>query len=311
MEIQDFYSHGKLLISGEYAVLDGAKALAVPTKYGQHMQVRKGHTGQIHWKSFSYKGDCWLDVVLDIRTMRLVSADFTSELDGNEEKLAEDLRDVFVRMRALNSEFLKDGNGYAIETRLEFPRNWGLGSSSTLIYNLANWGSCDPYELLDQTFGGSGYDIACAHARGPIFFSSLDNVNVEPAAFVPLFKDHLFFVHLNRKQSSREAIKAYKSIDQKNKAKLVERISDLSDQMVETTDLKQFQNCMADHEALIGEHLGLPKVQKALFPDYFGQTKSLGAWGGDFILAAGNEESPEYFKKKGFNTVIPFVEMLI
>ena len=30
--MEKFYSHGKLLITGEYAVLDGAKAIALPTK---------------------------------------------------------------------------------------------------------------------------------------------------------------------------------------------------------------------------------------------------------------------------------------
>ena len=46
-------------------------------------------------------------------------------------------------------------------TRLEFPREWGLGTSSTLISNLADWAGADPYALLDKTIGGSGYDLAC------------------------------------------------------------------------------------------------------------------------------------------------------
>jgi mevalonate kinase len=37
--MQTFYSHGKLLISSEYAVLDGAQALALPTKFGQTLKV--------------------------------------------------------------------------------------------------------------------------------------------------------------------------------------------------------------------------------------------------------------------------------
>jgi mevalonate kinase len=37
----DFYSHGKLLITSEYAVLDGAKALALPTRLGQKLSVSK------------------------------------------------------------------------------------------------------------------------------------------------------------------------------------------------------------------------------------------------------------------------------
>ena len=40
METQTFYSNGKLLITGEYVVLDGAKALALPTKFGQSLLVK-------------------------------------------------------------------------------------------------------------------------------------------------------------------------------------------------------------------------------------------------------------------------------
>ncbi len=46
----------------------------------------------------------------------------------------------------------------------------------------------------------------------------------------------------------------------------------------------------------ISDYLGLDKI----FLDYFGQTKSLGAWGGDFILATGNKDTPKYFKNKGY-----------
>jgi len=34
-----FYSHGKLLLTAEYVILDGAKALALPTKFGQEMEI--------------------------------------------------------------------------------------------------------------------------------------------------------------------------------------------------------------------------------------------------------------------------------
>jgi hypothetical protein len=52
-------------------------------------------------------------------------------------------------------------------------------------------------------------------------------------------------------------------------------------------------------------------VQKEMFSDYFGQTKSLGAWGGDFILATGNDDTPIYFKNKGFDTVISYQDMIL
>ena len=34
-----FYSNGKLLITGEYFVLNGALSLALPTVYGQHLEI--------------------------------------------------------------------------------------------------------------------------------------------------------------------------------------------------------------------------------------------------------------------------------
>jgi hypothetical protein len=37
----------------------------------------------------------------------------------------------------------------------------------------------------------------------------------------------------------------------------------------------------------------------------------LGAWGGDFILATSKENPTDYFKSKGFETVIPFDQMVL
>ena len=45
------------------------------------------------------------------------------------------------------------------------------------------------------------------------------------------------------------------------------------------------------------------------FKDYSGEIKSLGAWGGDFILAAGPSSSIEYFQNKGFKTILSYNEM--
>ena len=42
-----------------------------------------------------------------------------------------------------------------------------------------------------------------------------------------------------------------------------------------------------------------------------GTIKSLGAWGGDFVLATGDEEAQKYFKRKGYKTIIPFQDMIL
>ena len=50
-----FYSHGKLLLTAEYVVLDGAKALALPTKYGQSLTVKTIEPLKLIWIVISYK----------------------------------------------------------------------------------------------------------------------------------------------------------------------------------------------------------------------------------------------------------------
>ena len=50
--MQRFYSNGKLLLSGEYLILDGATGLALPTKTGQEMLVSTFNSeGILFWES--------------------------------------------------------------------------------------------------------------------------------------------------------------------------------------------------------------------------------------------------------------------
>ena len=71
---QAFYSNGKLLLTGEYAVLDGALSLALPTKLGQKMTVTEMASEKIIWKSLDEKGRIWFetdfqqDELIDIST---------------------------------------------------------------------------------------------------------------------------------------------------------------------------------------------------------------------------------------------------
>ncbi|MGB5499701.1 MAG: GHMP kinase, partial [Maribacter sp.] len=56
---REFYSNGKLLMTGEYAVLDGAKAWAIPTTYGQSLTVLETDSKKIEWTSLDEKGSIW------------------------------------------------------------------------------------------------------------------------------------------------------------------------------------------------------------------------------------------------------------
>ena len=54
-----------------------------------------------------------------------------------------------------------------------------------------------------------------------------------------------------------------------------------------------------------------PPLKEALFSGYEGAIKSLGAWGGDFFLATGNAAAMDYFKSKGYTTVVGYSEMIL
>jgi hypothetical protein len=68
---------------------------------------------------------------------------------------------------------------------------------------------------------------------------------------------------------------------------------------------------MEASETILSELLHLPKVKDLYFSDFDGSVKSLGAWGGDFVLAAGGSNPRAYFKAKGFLTWVPYRDMIL
>ena len=306
-----FYSNGKLLLTGEYVVIDGAKALALPTTFGQGLEINNLNEPILIWESYLNDGSQWLQVEFDLPSLKIINATFDSNKEGGDDILAENLLDILLETKKLNPSFLSKKQGLLVKSTLTFPRNWGLGSSSTLINNIAQWAGVDPFKLQRKTFGGSGYDIACAQNNQSIIYSLKDHKPwVEKVNFDPVFKDQLYFVHLNKKQNSREGIAQYQN-NKKDVDTFVKRISDLTNEIIICKDLICFEKIIIEHEQIISGIIKQKPVQEEFFSDYFGQTKSLGAWGGDFILATGNEETPRYFEKKGFNTVISYEEMIL
>lgn len=296
-----YYAHGKLLISGEYLVLDGAKSLAVPTKKGQKLIVNPLLEQQIQWKSFDDKETVWLERVFH----------YPITIRKSDPKAIETLKRLFLSIQSQNPDFLKDKQGYSVETYLEFPRNWGLGSSSTLIFNLANWAKVNPYILLKDTFGGSGYDIACAGNDLPITYQLINNQPIiEKVEFNPVFSKQLFLIYLNQKQRSNKEVKKYQNQTIMEKETIVNLVSEITELMLKVNDIGDFEILMKEHELLLSKVLHRKPIQTH-FKNYFGQIKSLGAWGGDFVLATGNEDTPHYFKDRGFETVISYKDMVL
>ncbi len=304
MQVQTFYSNGKLLLTGEYVVLDGAKSLAIPTMFGQSLQVDKIKEPILLWESFDSENRLWFNC-------KFLLSDLLN--DKNEffaDTIQKTLLQILLAAKKLNPAFINTSQGYHIKTHLNFPRNWGLGTSSTLINNIAQWAKVDAFLLLQNSFGGSGYDIACAQNDTPISYQLIENKPiVKNVNFQPKFTEQLFFVHLNQKQDSKEGIKKYKRISKSNSS-FIKHISHLTNQIILCDSLPKFESLIKEHEEQISTIIKEKTIQEKLFSDYFGQTKSLGAWGGDFILATGNANSPNYFKNKGYQTVIPFKKMV-
>lgn len=298
--MEKFYSYGKLLITAEYAVLDGAKALALPTKLGQSLEVKSIESPEIRWKSFDHNGTLWFETTLQLPS-------FEANVIN---KTAKRLSECFLTIAKLQPGCFVAHNGFEMHSRLEFPQNWGLGSSSTLINNLAQWAKVDAYKLLAATFGGSGYDIACAQHPYPITFQKnlKSSPKVEKAVFNPSFKDQLFFVHQNQKQNSRDAIAHYNTLKTTQSLDFSE-LNALTDALLVATTLEEFEVLMSKHETIVGNLIQHPPIKASHFSDYNGAIKSLGAWGGDFFLATGTEQ--QYFKDKGYNTIITFKEMVL
>ena len=309
--MKNFYSNGKLLLTGEYLVLDGAKSLAVPTKFGQDLSVEKIKETQLIWGSFTHTGECWFEAIFDLQKLRLVSCTFNSDTEGNAGFIAETLLEILKEARILNPEFLNSESGFVVKTRLTFPRNWGLGSSSTLINSIASWAKVDAFKLLWNSFNGSGYDIACAQNDMSIFYEIKDEKPmVEQVSFNPIFKENLFFVHLNEKQDSKEGIAKFRESNQ-DIEKEIKMISAISDAFLKVESIEDFDRLIIEHERIISSIIKVKPVKEKLFSDYFGEIKSLGAWGGDFVLATGNSATPAYFKNKGFETILTYSEMVL
>lgn len=302
---KEFYSNGKLLITGEYLVLDGAKAFALPTKFGQNLIVEKGKNQEIKWISFDTDGSVWFESifsfldVLDKRTTK--NATVRNTLIGI-------LHEAF----ALNPDFINQSEGYLIQTELTFPRNWGLGTSSTLINNIAQWLQIDAFVLLKNSFGGSGYDIACAQNNSPVLYH-LDNGKpvVEKVTFEPKFIENLHFVYLDKKQNSKASIASYYKHKNKNLEVDIATINKITSAVLSASTFYEFALSLEEHENKMSTILEMQPAKELLFPDFEGVIKSLGAWGGDFVLAISKENPKNYFENKGYATIIPYKEMIL
>lgn len=301
----EFRANGKLLLTSEYLVLDGATALALPTRFGQTLSIKPVDGDQLQWQSLDSDGNEWFSALFDVKNGHI--------LQSSDPETAEALLRIIHVAIELNSDF--NPVGVLATTALEFDREWGLGSSSTLRVLIAKWASVSAYELHEATSNGSGYDIAAGLSESPILYRNRPQLQVDEVIFNPDFRDSIFFVHLNKKQRSDAEVLSYSKLKEDlDLDYCIDVVTDLTNRLLMTNSLEAFEQLVKEHELFMSNVLQRPTVHESLFPDYkAGVIKSLGAWGGDFILVTcGSEESVRtYFGNKGYTTVLAYPDIIL
>lgn len=301
--LRRYYSNGKLLLTGEYLVMFGAESLAVPVKFGQEMTVRAQESPILTWTAFE-KEIKWFSAEFSIPGLEVSE---TTDSD-----IAAYLLQVIKAARTLNPDFLHFGAG--VTTRLNYPRNWGLGSSSTFISNIACWANVNAMHLHRLVSEGSGYDIACATAGRPILYrlknqdASWKEISIHPSVV-----QNLFLVYLGKKQDTQHSIRSFRQKYHFRESDTA-YISDLTKAFIHASAANRVIEVIDEHEAFLSKLLGENTVKQKYFNDFQGSMKSLGAWGGDFALAASlkdMDEVKEYFRSKGYTPVFRFDEMAV
>ena len=285
--------------------MEGAKALAVPLKLGQSLTVKNTEQNQLIWEAKSPAG-LWFKTILKFPSLEV--------LETNNQIFSNRLVLLLKNAKELSKHFLSDIIGISVETELGFNPEFGFGSSSTLVFCVSKWANVNPYLLQQKTFGGSGFDIACADAKGPITFQRKgEDLEINKVNLSPSVSSKLFFVYLGKKQQTSKSIKNFK----KNAVYAnsdIDRITAITNEVIKSESIEDFEALLTEHEQLMSSILQIPTIKSTCFSQYDGCVKSLGAWGGDFVLISSRnskEEISQQMKSLGFNIVFSYSELVL
>ena len=298
----DIRANGKLLITAEYLVLIGAKALALPVRYGQTLFVEEISDRIIDWESTA-NGGIWFKGIFDPVSLNAISMEKYYISSG--------LTKLLSAARKLNPDFLSAECGYKVSIDADYSLLWGLGSSSTLCYLVANWAGVDAYELFRLTSQGSGYDISCAGQKNLLYYQLKEgNPIVTPTHAGKALRENSYFVYLGKKQDTNKEVQAFLST-RNYFDKDVKRVSTLASKICQADAANELIQLVDEHEAIISRILKRIPIASQ-FPYFPGTVKSLGAWGGDFAMFI-SEEDPQtitdILHQKGFSTIFSYNEI--
>lgn len=305
-DYNEYYSNGNLILTGEYFVLIGATSLVVPLKFGQKMKVKMELSDHdvIIWETYEFN-NLWFKAIYKTNGLEI--------LQTNNMKKSIWIRDLLKLTEKLKPDTFEKQIKYTIRCDIQYNFNWGWGSSSNTINNIATWAGIDPFELNRLITGGSGYDIAASITAYP-FLYRINNCESEilPVSFDPIFKDSVYFIYREKKQSTTDSLKQNYKLLLKNKPE-IENITELTGEILHCDNIKDFMKYMVKHEEITSKMLGSPRLKNQCFNDFKGEVKSLGAWGGDFFMVATNLEYREvlkYFHERGFHTIFRFEDII-
>lgn len=289
------------MLTSEYVAVDGALVLAIPTKLGQELFYTENEDQKslIFWEAY-HQNQLWLKTTIDYKNWKII--------ETNDFKASEFILKTLKNVQNLSETKVKSDTSYHIKTNLQFPSDFGLGSSSTLMANLAEWANIDPFILNEISLGGSGYDVAVAKEKSAVLYSRFPERIYEAIDFQPNFKDELIFIHLNQKQDTREGISHYRS--KPTSTELINDYSKLTKKIVNSQNLEEFSELMTIHEQKLSDFLETPTVKEKYFQDCPSFVKSLGAWGGDFVLASKFGDYQDYFKQRGFSKIFSWKDLI-
>ena len=299
----EYKASGKFLITGEYLVLHGARALALPLrKKYQTLKVETENNGKIKWYATDENDQLWMSAEF---TLPLLDISTSSDL-----KMAKELQAILRFIQKQHPHLFDSGLNF--KTAMNFSTHWGLGSSSTLISVLSQWSGVNSYLLQKTFFGGSGYDIACATSVTPLIYQLQEEKKlITPVKWEPLFKHQLYFLYLGQKQDSREAMANFKRQTPHPTKEDIYQINELTEKCLVANELVPFQKLMREHELILSKLLGIKPVKVRIFSDFEGEIKSLGGWGGDFIMVAAKEDPTRYFRDRGHHLIFKWDDLIL
>lgn len=296
--MDSIFSAGKIILMGEYAVLHGSDALCLPLATGQMLTVRPSEGNLIHWK-WKYRQHILADFSLFCDTLD-INQPSTGDFQWGQK--------LIQLIRQYRADFLT--TGFTLEFENYFPPEWGLGSSSATISSLCRMADVNPFIINATLTGGSGADIAATTAPGWFLYRKTNNNPLTwPLPFNFPHADNSYFVYTGKKQATQSHVK---EISNSIKAEEIDWLQTNIPlyKFLSSSTVPEAMKCVSDHEQIISVAIQMDPAANR-FRDFPGSIKSLGAWGGDYLLAVTQQDEAfvrSYFHQKELNTVFNWKE---